>query len=91
MISEEEFKAWLENPVTRAVRKLLANKRADIRNGWEMCEPSSFAEHSFVLGNVADIGMCRGLAFAETIDYEIYQGEVDEQVRTETTRGGSVG
>lgn len=77
-IPEEEFKAWLEHPVTKAVRQVLANKRADLRNEWEMSEPSAFAREELILANVANIGWCRGLAFAETIDYETYEMEIDD-------------
>jgi len=77
-IPEEEFKAWLDHPVTKAVRQVLANKRADLRNEWEMSEPSAFAREELILANVANIGWCRGLAFAETIDYETYEMEIDD-------------
>lgn len=89
MISEEEFKAWLQDPVTRAVRQVLANKRADLRNEWEMCEPTSFANETFVAGNIANIGMCRGLAFAETLDYEVFTGELDDKRERASALGGS--
>ena len=77
-IPEEEFKAWLDHPVTKAVRQVLANKRADLRNEWEMSEPSAFTREELILANVANIGWCRGLAFAETIDYETYEMEIDD-------------
>ena len=63
-LTEEDFAGWLDHPVTRAVRALMAAKRADLRNEWEMSEPASYAAETFVLGNVANVGMCRGLAFA---------------------------
>lgn len=77
MISENEFKEWLEHPVTIEVRKVLASKRADLRNQWEMCDPTEFADTQFSLGNAANIGWCRGLAFAETITHEVYVTELE--------------
>ena len=76
-VTEEEFKGWLDHPVTKAVRELLAAKRADLRNEWEMSDPTAYTEQTFVLANVANLGWCRGLAFAETVDYEVYLMETD--------------
>lgn len=76
-VTEEEFKGWLDHPVTKAVRELLAAKRADLRNEWEMSDPTAYATDTFVLANVANLGWCRGLAFAETVDYEVYLMETD--------------
>ena len=89
MISEEEFKGWLDHPVTRAVRQLLADKRADLRNEWEMSDPTAYATDTFVLANVANLGWCRGLAYAETIDYEVFSMETEdgEPKRTEAPGG----
>ena len=77
MISESEFKEWLEHPVTIEVRKVLAAKRADLRNQWELSDPTAFEDAQFALGNAANIGWCRGLAFAETIDHEVYVTEME--------------
>ena len=90
-IPEEEFKAWLDHPVTKAVRQVLANKRADLRNEWEMSEPSAFAREELILANVANIGWCRGLAFAETIDYETYEMEIDDGEPKRIVPSGSSG
>ena len=77
MIEKEEFDAWLQHPVTKEVRKVLAAKRADLRNEWEMSDPSAFAGNEFMCANAANIGWCRGLAFAETVDYETYLTEME--------------
>jgi hypothetical protein len=77
MISEQEFKDWLQHPVTQEFRKVLAAKRADLRNEWEQSNPAEYAEQTFVLASVGNVGWCRGLAFAETLDYEGYMSEVD--------------
>ena len=77
-LTEKDFKAWLAHPVTKAVRAILAAKRADLRNEWEMSDPSAYQAEAFVLANVGNIGWCRGLAFAETIDYEVYLTELND-------------
>lgn len=91
MISEVEFKEWLEHPVTIEVRKVLAAKRADLRNEWEMSDPTAFSDTQFTLGNAANVGWCRGLAFAETINHEVYITELElgddgKQKRARTPR-----
>ncbi len=85
MIGREEFDAWLLDPVTQEVRRVLAAKRADLRNEWEMSNPTSYARDEFVLGNVGNIGWCRGLAFAEMLDYETYQMEIDPDGQQQRT------
>ena len=91
MISKEEFAEWLQHPVTAEFRRALALRRADLRNEWEMSNPAEYAKDTFVLGNVANVGFCRGLAFAESFDYDSYMSEVepDGQQQRPTALGGS--
>ncbi len=77
-VTENDFKDWLQHPVTKVVRKLLAGKRADLRNEWEMSDPTAFLEAEFNAANIANIGWCRGLAYAEQIDYEVYMTEIKD-------------
>jgi len=91
-ITEQEFKDWLTHPVTAEVRRVLALKRADLRNEWEMSNPTDYSKDTFVFGSVANVGWCRGLAFAETLDYETYLTEIEdgEQIRPKAARSSSV-
>lgn len=91
VVTEEDFLGWLQHPVTQAVRQVLAAKRADLRNEWEMSEPLSFHKDELILANVANIGWCRGLAFAETIDYETYVSEIDNGEPERSRAAGSSG
>lgn len=90
MITEEMFNAWLLDPVTKEIRAVLNAKRADLRNQWEMSNPGEYAKDEFVIASVGNIGWCRGLAFAETLDYEQYLMEVDpdgKSKRPDPSRG----
>lgn len=78
MIEKEDFELWLQHPVTVAVRQMLAAKRAGLREEWEHSDPTAYTQESFVLASVGNIGWCRALAFAETLDYETYQTEIDD-------------
>ncbi len=80
-ITEQEFKEWLQLPVTKVVRQLLASKRADLRNEWETSDPNEYLKDDFVLANVGNIGYCKGLTFAEQIDYEQYMTDIDDMER----------
>ena len=82
-VSKAEFNEWLQHPVTKAVQQVLAGKRADLRNEWEMSEPSSYLKEELILANVGNIGWCRGLAYAEQIDYEQYLTEIEDVVETQ--------
>jgi hypothetical protein len=90
-ITESEFKEWLDHPVTKEIRRVLAGKRADLRNEWEQSEPTSYMKETFVAGNIANIGMCRGLLFAEAIDYETYVTELDDGKHIGVKTSGSSG
>lgn len=93
-ILEDEFNEWLHHPVTIEFRKVLAAKRADLRNEWEMSEPTAYLQQELILANVGNIGWCRGLAFAEQFTYETYLTELDDgngkQVGAEAPRSSSV-
>lgn len=92
MISEAELKDWLQHPVTIEFRKVLNTKRAALREQWERSEPAAYTKDELILVNVANIGWCRGLAFAETFDYEDYTTEIgveDEQSKRPPASGGS--
>jgi hypothetical protein len=79
-ITEQEFKDWLLHPVTVEFRKLLEAKRAELREQWEQSEPLAYTQEAFVLGNVGNIGWCRALAWAGSMDYEGYLTETGEKV-----------
>lgn len=79
MISENEFKEWLEHPVTQAFRNALSAKRAGLRNEWEQSSPSEYMKEELILANVGNIGWCRGLAFAETLTFEQLVQELEDE------------
>lgn len=78
MITDRDFADWLEHPVTGEFRKALAAKRAALKNEWEQSDPAAYTKDAFILASVGNIGWCRGLAFAETMDYEQLIGELDD-------------
>lgn len=88
-ITEQEFTDWLLHPVTAEFRRVLAAKRADLRNEWEMSNPSDYLKEELILANVGNIGWCRGLAFAETFDYEAYITELENDKRIGAKASGS--
>ncbi len=62
-LSEEEFKAWLDHPVTRDVRKVLSLRRESLKSEWEAGRYSDLTSHGYIMLNSAAIGECRGLAY----------------------------
>lgn len=78
MISENEFKDWLQHPVTRAVRELLDAKREFMRQQWEH---GAFTDHDPALMaaiNLGNIGTCKGYAFLQDLEYEDFMTESDD-------------
>lgn len=78
MKTEGEFNEWKQHPMTIEFMRILAGKRADLRNEWELCSISEYTKDEFVLGNVANLGMCKAYMYAEQFDYETYEMEISE-------------
>lgn len=77
-LTEEEFKSWLEHPVTREVRAILERKRDELRRGWEGGSFSDYTRDGTVLVNVGNLGTCKGYAFVSELDWEVFQGEMSD-------------
>lgn len=69
----------MEHPVTRAVREVLHNKREQRKTEWENTSPETLVVDTKMLLNAAAIGECRGMKWAEELDLETIQGELDER------------
>ena len=79
MISEIEFKEWLEHPVTHAVMELLQKKREDLRQQWEGGSFTDYEKDTTVLVNVGNLGTCKGYAFVMELAYEDFLTEVESE------------
>lgn len=93
MISEGEFKDWLQHPVTRAMRELLEQKRDQLRRQWESGAFSDYEKDAVVLTNVANLGTCKGFAFVQELEYDDFLTEIDDgkPVGAEASGSGSAG
>lgn len=93
MISEGEFKEWLQHPVTRAMRELLEQKRDQLRRQWESGAFSDYEKDAVVLTNVANLGTCKGFAFVQELEYDDFLTEIDDgkPVGAEASGSGSAG
>lgn len=78
MINENEFKEWLEHPVTKAVKVHLANRRKRMMEDWAECTPQQFANQEFTLDNAANIGLCRGYKNVIDLEFDEIIGDLDE-------------
>ena len=79
MFNEEEFNDWLLHPVTKSLKQLLAAKRERLRRQWEGGSFTDYTKEGTVLVNVGNVGICRGLAFVEDLDYETFDLELDDE------------
>lgn len=77
MISENEFKEWLQHPVTQAVKELLEAKRETLRQQWEGGSFTDYSIEATVLTNVGNMGTCRGYAFLAGLEFEDFLTEVE--------------
>lgn len=79
MISEEMFKAWLLDPVTKEVIAALGRKREGLRQDWEGGAFTDYTIEGTVLVNVGNMGTCRGYAYVMELDYETLQGDSKDE------------
>ena len=91
-LTEEEFLAWLQHPVTVEIRRVLEMKRDTLRRQWEGGSFTDYAIETTALVNVGNLGTCKGYAFVAELTYEDYLTEVDdgESQRTGTEGSGGV-
>lgn len=89
--TEEEFNAWLADPVTQSVKKLFHTKREELRQAWEGGSFTDYARETVALVNVGNIGTCKGYAFFTDLTYEQYISEIDngEHVRADALGSSS--
>jgi hypothetical protein len=78
MVNEEEFQEWLAHPVTKEVKQILAAKRQELRMMWESGSFTDYEKEGTILTNVANLGICRGYAFVEELNYPQYLLEREE-------------
>ena len=70
MIEEEEFKGWLQHPVTKALRTMMAQRRAKLRAQWE---GGSLTHQDYIaaaMNNANAIGKCEAYAEVQELEYE---------------------
>lgn len=78
MISETEFKEWLEHPVTLAVKEVLEKKREYLRLSWESGAFTDYSDIAMSLVNVGNIGTCRGYAYVQDLEWEELETELKD-------------
>jgi hypothetical protein len=88
-VTEQEFNEWRGHPITQAIMEILAKKREDLRQAWEGGSFTDYDERAMALTNVGNIGICKGYAYVQELDYEQYTGEIDEQHVGVSPAGGS--
>lgn len=88
--TEQEFTEWLTHPTTQWVRGVFAARREARRQEWEGGAFSAMATSEYAILNAAAVGECRGLAFAQDMDYESFTQEIEDGNR-EQERAGPAG
>lgn len=78
IISEEEFLAWKQHPVTKALISILEAKRDTLRRQWEGGSFTDYSLETTALVNVGNLGTCRGYAFVAEFTYDDYLTELDD-------------
>ena len=92
MISREHFDAWLQDPMTQELMKLLETKREELRQQWEGGTFTDYEKDGTILVNVGNLGTCKGYAFVSEMTYDKLATELEYDEQPERTgasrRGG---
>lgn len=79
MISEAEFKEWLELPVTKALREFCGRRREEMRQEWESHPPTDYLQETYVMGSVANLGRCEAFKMIQELEFEQLLGGARER------------
>lgn len=91
--TKEEFNEWRSHPCSVWVRQVLGLRREAYRQEWEGGSFSDLSAPGYAIRNAAQVGECRGLAFAQEMEYESFFQEIEnvgEQERAEAAGQGGV-
>ena len=86
-ISEEQWQAWLLDPVTQWLRDWARQERYERRDMWEGAHFESPVAHEVCMRNSAAIGACSVFRTIEGLNYQDMMGV--EDVSTKTVGYGS--
>lgn len=88
--TEEEFNGWQGLYVTQYVKRLLEQKREELRQAWEGGSFTDYDDRKTALVNVGNLGVCKGYAFVQELTYIDILTEIDdgESKRTGPPRSG---
>ena len=81
--SSTEFKEWLLHPVTKEVMRMLHAERETMRQSWEGGSYTDYTKEAVVLTNVANLGVCRGLALVTDLTYAQLATKLDVELTQE--------
>ena len=84
--SSIEFSEWLQHPVTKSVMQMLHAEREAMRQAWEGGSYSDYTKDAVVLTNVANLGICRGLALVTDLTYAQLATKLDVELTEEETK-----
>jgi len=77
-VTEQEFNEWLGHPVTKELKRVLEAKREELRQNWEGGSFTDWDSEAMALVNVGNIGVCKGYAYVQELDYEQYITELED-------------
>jgi hypothetical protein len=73
VISQEEFDTWLENPVTKAVKRGLALAVQADKNQWAAGQFLHEGSNATMISNARAVGRVEGLQVVINLDHQLLQ------------------
>lgn len=73
VVTEPEFKEWLEHPVTKAVRKMLGKVVADHQEAWASGDFTAATIDAAIQMNAKAIGYTQALQYVLSLSHAEYE------------------
>ena len=91
VITNEQWQAWLLDPVTMALRVWARERREELRDGWESASFKSDNQFQSAMADSYAHGSCMVLRVVETLDYQSVIGDDKDVSATRSEDGPSNG
>lgn len=77
-MTEAEFQAWADHPITKALKAVLRKRVEDLKGQWATGNFTDQSQFATAIMNAKAIGIVNALEYIVNMDYEQFEGEVNE-------------
>lgn len=78
-LSQEEFDAWRDHPVTHLLRELAQRRKEQLKEQWASGQFTDLSQYGTAILNAKAIGRCEEISWFADLDYETFLGECSDE------------